>query len=90
MKELMVGIILILVCIPKRRNLPISDFSRGLQKGVETHRNSGMEMEKKCSSCSLGNEWIFGARRRGDLYYLDNILLSLSFEQYRVWFLSYQ
>ena len=58
-------IILFLVCVPKKRNLSISFFEVSKKKGVETHRNSGMEIEKKCSSSSFGNGKIFGARRRG-------------------------
>lgn len=54
-------------------------FSRSQKKGVETHRNSWMEIEKKCSSSSFGNGKIFGARRRGDPYHLDLVLLPLFF-----------
>uniref|UniRef100_A0A0A0L231 Uncharacterized protein n=1 Tax=Cucumis sativus TaxID=3659 RepID=A0A0A0L231_CUCSA len=28
----------------------------GSRRGVETHKNSGMEMEKRCNSSSFGNE----------------------------------
>ena len=36
----------------------------GSQRGVETHKNSWMEMEKRCNSSFFGNGKIFGARRR--------------------------
>lgn len=39
-----------------------------------------MEMEKKSSSSSFGNgSKILGARRRGDSYHLDLVLLPLFF-----------
>ena len=53
--------------------------SRSQKKGVETDRNSWMEIEKKCSPSSFGNGKIFGARRRGDPYHLDLVLLPLFF-----------
>ena len=37
----------------------------GSRRGVETHKNSGMEIEKRCNSSSFGNGKIFGTRRRG-------------------------
>lgn len=68
-----------LVCVPKKSNFSISFFEVS-KKGVEIHRNSGMEMEKKRSSSSFGNgSKILGARRRGDPYHLDLVLLPLFF-----------
>jgi hypothetical protein len=49
-----------------------------------------MKIEKKCSPSSFGNGKIFGARRRGDPYHLDLVLLPLFFKKYRVGFFSYQ
>src|SRR3954463_5247020 len=40
-----------------------------------------MEIEKKCSPSSFGNGKIFGARRRGDPYHLDLVLLPLFLRQ---------
>ena len=53
-----------LVCVPIRKEKEFVRFS-GSRRGVETHKNSWMEIEKRCSSSSFGNGKIFGARRRG-------------------------
>lgn len=50
-----------------------------------------MEMEKKSSSSSFGNgSKILGARRRGDSYHLDLVLLPLFFFTIPSRFFSYQ
>ena len=52
-----------LVCVPIRKEKEFVHFS-GSRRGVETHKNSWMEMKKRCNSSSFGNGKIFGARRK--------------------------
>ena len=74
------AIILFLVCVLfLREEICPFHVSRSQKKGLETDRNSWMEIEKKCSPSSFGNGKIFGARRRGDPYHLDLVLLPLFF-----------
>lgn len=53
-----------LVCVPIRKEKEFVHFS-GSRGGVETHKNSWMEIERGCNSSSFGNGKIFGTRRIG-------------------------
>jgi hypothetical protein len=78
-----------IVCVPKKRNL--STFRGGSQRRAETHKNSWMEMEKRCNSGSFGNGKILGARRRGWSVssWLGSDFSIFLIEEYRYGFFSY-
>jgi len=65
-----------LVCVPKKRNLPIF---RGLEGAWKHIRTLEWKWKKRCNSSYFGNGNIFGARRGVDPYHLDLVPISLFF-----------